>query len=554
MMWNWMKNRKTGGPLSGSPMPEPRIVVPSLYIEDILSGKQLSTGIEENLKLLQDVLQYNDDLTVRRFQLFEGTSAALVFFSSFVDLEMIRSYLIKPLMTHTEQEDLIVDAESLASYLTEKVVQVSRISEEKAPDRIIDELTMGVTALLVDGIAAAFLADTRKIEKRSIEQPQTEQVIRGPREGFIEHLQTNLALIRYRLQTPDFRVHTMHIGRVTKSKVALCYIQGITHPALVHEAKKRLSAIDTDSILDAGYIEQFIEDHPLSPFPQIQNTERPDKTVAALVEGKFVIMVDGSPFALIAPTVFSQFYQTVDDYTERFLIGSMIRFIRLVALLFSLVFPSLYVAVISFNPEVIPTDFAVAVAGSRAGVPYPAMIEVLLMEISMEVLREATIRLPQLIGGALSIVGVLVIGQAAVSAGFSSPITVVIIAMTTVGSFATPAYNAAIALRMLRFPLVVLAGSFGLYGIMFGMILITNHLLSIRSFGVPYMTPITPFNAQEWKDTLLRGPIWWMSDRPGHLKSLRTKRRKHTDRYYRSPSYSWDKVPQDPDQGGAPDE
>lgn len=553
-MWNWMKNRKTGSPLSGIPMPEPRITVPSLYIEDILSGKRLSAGIEENLKLFQDVLQYNDDLTVRRFQLFEGTSAALVFFSSFVDQEMIRSYLIKPLMTHTEQEDLIVDSESLASYLTEKVIQVSRITEENAPDRIIDELTMGETVLLVDGIATAFLADTRKIEKRSIEQPQTEQVIRGPREGFIEHLQTNLALIRYRLQTADFRVHTMHIGRVTKSKVALCYIQGITQPALVHEAKKRLSSIDTDSILDAGYIEQFIEDHPLSPFPQIQNTERPDKTVAALLEGKFVIMVDGSPFALIAPTVFSQFYQTVDDYTERFLIGSMIRLIRLVALLFSLVFPSLYVAVISFNPEVIPTDFAVAVAGSRAGVPYPAMVEVLLMEISMEVLREATIRLPQLIGGALSIVGVLVIGQAAVSAGFSSPITVVIIAMTTVGSFATPAYNAAIALRMLRFPLIVLAGSFGLYGIMFGMILITNHLLSIRSFGVPYMTPITPFNAQEWKDTLLRGPIWWMSDRPGHLKSFQTKRRKHIDRYYRSPSYSWDKIPEDPDQGGVPDE
>ncbi|SEF91298.1 spore germination protein [Paenibacillus sp. UNC499MF] len=553
-MWNWMKNRKTGSPLSGIPMPEPQMVVPSLYIEDILSGRTLSAGIEENLKLLQDVLQYNDDLTVRRFQLFEGTSAALVFFSSFADQEMIRSYLIKPLMTHTEQEDWIVDYESLAAYLTDKVIQVSRITEEKAPARMIDQLTMGETVLLVDGIAAAFLADTRKIEKRSIEQPQTEQVIRGPREGFIEHLQTNIALIRYRLQTADFRVHTMHIGRVTKSKVALCYIQGITQPALIHEAKKRLSSIDTDSILDAGYIEQFIEDHPLSPFPQIQNTERPDKTVAALLEGKFVIMVDGSPFALIAPTVFSQFYQTVDDYTERFLIGSMIRFIRLVALLFSLVFPSLYVAVISFNPEVIPTDFAVAVAGSRAGVPYPAMIEVLLMEISMEVLREATIRLPQLIGGALSIVGVLVIGQAAVSAGFSSPITVVIIALTTVGSFATPAYNAAIALRMLRFPLIVLAGCFGLYGIMFGMILITNHLLSIRSFGVPYMSPITPFNAQEWKDTLLRGPIWWMTDRPGHLKSLQAKRRLHIDRYYRSPSYSWDKMPEDPDKGGVPDE
>jgi spore germination protein KA len=193
---------------------------------------------------------------------------------------------------------------------------------------------------------------------------------------------------------------------------------------------------------------------------------------------------------------------------------------RVVALVFSLVFSALYVAIISFNPELIPTKFAVAVAGGRAGVPFPALIEILIMEVSMEVLREATIRLPQQVGGALSIVGVLVIGQAAVAAGFASPITVVAIALTTIGSFATPAYNAAFALRMLRFPLIFLAGIFGLYGLVVGIILISNHLLSLRSFGVPYMTPAVPMDIQGLKDLVIRAPFWWMKKRPTHLFPL----------------------------------
>src|SRR5690606_30548523 len=237
----------------------------------------------------------------------------------------------------------------------------------------------------------------------------------------------------------------------------------------------------------------------------------------ALIEGRVAILADGSPFALVAPVLFSVFYQVVSDYIEKSIVSSFLRLSRLVAIFFSLIFPSLYVSIISFNPELIPTEFAVAVAGGRAGVPFPTVIEILVMEVAMEVLREATIRLPQQVGGALSIVGVLVIGQAAVSAGFASPITVVVIALTTIGSFATPAYNAALALRILRFPLVVMAGMFGLYGVMVGMILIVNHLLSLKSFGVPYISPIVPGNFEGMKDTVIRGPLWWMKKRPTQL-------------------------------------
>jgi len=375
----------------------------------------------------------------------------------------------------------------------------------------------GETVIFIQGLVEAIHIQTRKIEKRSISQPETEQVILGPREGFIENLITNISLLRYRLPTPDLQIKTMQIGRLTKSTVAICFLKGIASEDIVKEVEKRLSEIDIDAILDVGYLEQFIEDNPFSPFPQTQTTERPDKTVANLIEGRIAILVDGSPFALMVPVVFNQFYQTTEDYSSRFLMGSFVRLARILALVFSLIFPSLYVSLISFNPELLPTEFAVAVAGGRAGVPYPAVIEVLIIEISMEILREATVRLPKQVGGALSIVGVLVIGQAAVEAGLSSPITVVVIALTTIGSFATPAYTAAFALRMLRFPIMILAGIFGLYGVVIGVIFIFNHMLSLKSFGVPYMAPVSPENYQGFKDVVIRSPLWWMPKRPAFL-------------------------------------
>lgn len=460
----------------------------------------------------------NDDFSMRRFNVFGRYPAVMFYYSTMVDLTMVNGHILKPFMykpLHLDGDDMEFDR--LKDVLLQDSVFHSEVGMENRLSKLIDSVLRGRTVVVVEGMDEAFIIGTRNIEQRAIDQPATEQVIRGPREGFVEPLPTNIAMLRYRLQTTDLRIQTMEIGRKTKSKVAICYLEDIANPDLLKEVKRRLSAIDIDAILDSGYLEQFIEDNHVSPFPQVQYTERPDKVAANLLEGRIAILVDGSPLALVVPTVFNQFYQTVEDYTERFLLMSGIRLARLVALVFSLVFPSLYVAIISFNPELIPTEFAVAVAGGRAGVPFPAVIEVLVIEISMEVLREATIRLPQQVGGALSIVGVLVIGQAAVAAGFASPITVVIIALTTIGSFATPAYNAALALRLLRFPLIILAGTFGLYGVMIGLILIANHLLSLKSFGVPYLSPLVPGNFQGMKDLIVRGPLWWMTNRPSFL-------------------------------------
>jgi spore germination protein KA len=495
----------------------PDELLPDQVLEEHANEK-MSTRLEDTTTFIKNLLEDNEDFAVRRFHVFGQFPAAMLYFSNLINQTNINEDILKPLMykpIHMGENNIGID--NLKEVILKDALYHSEARLESELVKVVEAILSGETVIVIDGIDQAFLVGTRNVEKRAITQPQTEQVIRGPREGFIEPLGTNIALMRYRLQTPNFRVKTMKLGKLTKSKVAICYIKGVANSALVEEVENRLSSVDIDGVLDTGYLEQFIEDNHFTPFPQIQNTERPDKAVANLLEGRVIIFVDGSPFALIVPSVFSQFYQTTEDYNERFIMVSFIRLARLVALMFSLIFPSLYVAVISFNPELIPTEFAVAVAGGRAGVPFPTVIEVFIMEVSMEVLREATIRLPQQVGGALSIVGVLVIGQAAVSAGFSSPITVVVIALTTIGSFATPAYNAALALRLLRFPLIILAGMFGLYGVMIGLIIVVNHLLSLRSFGVPYISPIVPGSFEGMKDTVIRGPLWWMKKRPTQL-------------------------------------
>ncbi|PYI56881.1 spore germination protein [Paenibacillus flagellatus] len=489
---------------------------PTGSLLDELEGRKLTENVEETIAFMEERLGPNDDFIVRRFHVMGDVPAVLFYFVHMTD--GAQKEIVKSLMSIGNRiDEAPVRGDRLRELLTNDILFAGDGEIEDKLAGLLEKVLNGCTVVHIEGIAEAFVFGTRNVDKRSINQPETEQVIRGPREGFIEMLSTNVSLIRYRLQSPDLRIRTMKLGRYTRSTIAVCYVDGIVNPSLVEEVMRRLSLIDMDGILDSGYLEQFIEDNHYSPFPQVQLTERPDKAVANLLEGRVILMVDGSPIALVVPAVFSQFYQTSEDYSERFLLVSFIRLARLLALLFSLVFPSLYVAIISFNPELIPTEFAVAVAGGRAGVPFPSVVEVLIMEVSMEVLREATIRLPQQVGGALSIVGVLVVGQAAVAAGFVSPITVVVIALTTIGSFATPAYNAALALRLLRFPLIILAGMFGLYGVMVGLILIANHMLSLKSFGIPYMTPIVPGNFQGMKDTVIRSPLWWMRRRPPML-------------------------------------
>ncbi|WAH38734.1 spore germination protein [Alicyclobacillus dauci] len=480
---------------------------------------KFTNNLEKNLDIFEGILGGNADFLVRRFEIQirkRKINCGLIYIDGTTSKTDLNDVL-HALMLDSDISDRTRN--SVEEVVIQQCLPYVDVDIKYSVMGAANWLLSGNSLLFLDGLEKAIGLSTQAFKERSISQPQTEQVIQGSREGFIESIGTNISLIRKRLRSSNTHVELMQLGEQTATDVVYCYIKGIANEDLVLEVRNRLQKIDTDTIYGAGYLEQFIEDNHYSPFPQIQNTERPDKAVAAMLEGRVVILVDGTPFALIVPAVFSQFYQTTEDYDTRFLMASMIRGIRLVALIFSLIFPSLYVSLISFNPEMIPTKFAVAVAGGRAGVPFPAIAEIFGLELIMEILREATIRLPQQIGGALSIVGVLVIGQAAVQAGFVSPITVVIVALTTIGSFATPAYNAAVALRMLRFPLMILAGMFGLYGVMVGLILIANHLNSLESFGVPYLSPVVPGDKYGLRDTIVRMPVWSMKKRPKHLRT-----------------------------------
>ncbi|WP_102346324.1 spore germination protein [Bacillus sp. Marseille-P3661] len=477
----------------------------------------LQDGLQSNLNAIRNVFKNDSDFFYRSFHIAGTIPSVAIYIGSLVDKEVINRDVIQPLQEHRNAPVTNNESKAYLEWLLDDVLYLCDGEIVIEIQSVLDALLHGKTIILIEGERHALILDTSKTEKRGITQPETERVVRGPREGFIEHMQTNISLLRNRLPVAEFRVEPMEIGKKTKTKITICYLESIANPVLIEEVKRRLSDIHIDRILDAGYIEQFIEDNPRSPFPQVQNTERPDKTIGSILEGRVAILVNGSPYALIVPSIFNQFYHTSEDYNERWMITSIIRIIRFMALIFSLTFSSFYVTVLSYHPEMIPAKFVVAASSGRAGVPFPVVVEVILMEVAMEILREATVRMPQQVGGALSIVGVLVIGQAAVMAGFVSPITVVIIAMSTIGSFATPSYNAATAFRMLRFPLLFLSGAFGLLGLSTGLIFIINHMLSLRSFGVPYMAPVSPGDYSGLKDSLIRAPLRWLRNRPTQL-------------------------------------
>lgn len=496
-------------------------------------GGGISPDLAANLKALRQVFGGSADIVYRVFTIAGlHLRAALVYVDGLVENPSVNDFVLRPLMQRGEHLQQAAGKPAAGHYPAEEggaahpllrnlqqfLVVNTTVGERTVFSHLVDDILAGQTALLVDTVPAALVIPQLGYEERGVEEPPTESLVRGPRDGFVESVKVNMAVLRRKLRDPNLRLEMVKVGRRTNTDVVICYIRDIANPKLVAEIRTRIEAIDIDGVLESGYLEQIIEDNHLSPFPQIQNTERADRAVANLLEGRVVILVDGTPVCLILPSVFNQFYQVPEDYYERFLIATLVRGIRVIALFFSLTFTSLYVALISFHSEMLPTKFAVAVAGGRAGVPFPSVAEAFFMELTMEVLREAALRLPKAIGPTVSIVGALVIGEAAVRAGIVSPLMVIVVALTTIGSFATPSYSAAIALRIVKFPIILAAGTFGLYGVMLAIIGLVVHLASLKSVGVPYLTPFAPTKPEDAKDTLVRMPLWTMTRRPTLLR------------------------------------
>ncbi|PKM79948.1 MAG: spore germination protein [Firmicutes bacterium HGW-Firmicutes-14] len=492
---------------------------------DISSDKQpLSANLEINLALLGKLMGEAQDLIIREFSLgHDEHRAAVVLIDGLAEKELVNEQILNPLMLEIRFE-IPRGSNELFNRIKKYGIPNTAIKEDYTIDGVINDILTGNTVLLLEGVDRALMISSQGWKDRSISEPITESVVRGPRDGFTETLRTNTTLIRRRIKSPDLRLEGIKIGTRTQTDVVIAYLNGVAKKDVVDEVRTRLESIKIDGVLESGYIEEFIEDRPLSPFPQVERSERPDKVASALLEGRVAILVDTTPFVLMVPTVFFQFIQASEDYYERYYIGSMIRVLRVLALMVSITLPAIYIALTSFHHEMIPTPLALSIASSREAVPFPAVGEALIMGIFFEILREAGIRLPRPTGQAVSIVGALVIGQAAVEAGIVSQAMVIVVALTGISSFAIPAYNAAVAGILLRVPLVILAGFFGLFGILTGLSLILIHLCGLKVFGINYLSIVTSAGEGEYKDFVVRAPWWSMFHRAGRITGKSKKK------------------------------
>ncbi|SMB92303.1 spore germination protein KA [Thermanaeromonas toyohensis ToBE] len=470
----------------------------------------LKPGLKDNLHYLKEAFGPSNDLIIREIEV-KGQKLALVYLESMIDRDVIQRDILPSLM-RLPGDQVALNEINLPKLMRESL-PIGNLKEHSSWQGVFYGLLDGQVALLMDGYSLALLLGADSWEKRAVTEPEIETVIRGPREGFTEDLPTNISLIRRRLRTPNLRFETFYLGRTTRTRVVLSYLEGLALEGVLKELRSRLKRIDVDGILESGYIEELIEDSPFSPFPQMARTERPDRVVADILQGRVAILTDGSPFALILPVNLFTELQAPDDLYERWVV-SFIRIFRFLALFIALLLPSLYVAVTTFHHEMIPTTLAVAIAAQRERVPYPAFVEALLMQIIFEILVEAGVRLPRPVGQAVTIVGALVIGEAAIRAGLASAAMVIVVSLTAISSFTNPTFGLGTAIRMLRLPMIFLAGSLGLFGIFTGILAILIHLVTLRSFGLPYLAPLAPFIWEDQKDVVFRAPWWAMLSRP----------------------------------------
>lgn len=480
--------------------------------------KVLHESITHNIDLIKQKTGNSSDIIIRILKTGNKMeiTAAIIYVEGIVDDQAINDFLIESMISNKGLQEAI-DKEEALEIIKEGVVALGSVKIISDWDELFSLLMSGASIILVNGINKGISTDTKGGEQRSIEEPSSQVTVRGPRDGFTESIRTNTSLVRRRIQNPDLWLETMKIGRVTQTDVAIMYINGIANEKIVNEVRNRLNRIDIDSILESGYIEQLIEDVTFTTFPTLYHTERPDTVTGNLLEGRVAIFVNGTPFVLLAPALFIQFFQSVEDYYARFDIASALRLLRILIFFISLMAPSVYIAVTTFHQEMIPTPLLIAVAAQREAVPFPAFVEAVIMEIAFEILREAGIRMPRAVGSAISIVGALVIGQAAVEAGIVSPAMVIVVAITAIANFATPSFSIAITARLIRFLFMVAAATFGFYGVILGIIMLVVHLCSLRSFGIPYMLPLAPFIPVNSDDTIIRAPWWSFRKRPKFL-------------------------------------
>lgn len=478
---------------------------------------EISANIDSNITYIEHKFRDWSDIVKRKFFIGKNKDKAvyIIYIDDMADRGIIEDCVMQTLMLDIRlappsENELKV---GFFDALLDGGITTADLKEVNNMDDALLEVMVGNSIMLIDGFEKAISISTKGFPKRGVEKAETEVVVQGPKEAFAESIRINTVLVRRRIRDTHLRCHAMQIGKKSKTDVALMYLDNEVNPKILQECKRRLKNINTDVILDSGYIEQYIEDSAYSPFPQIQLTERPDKCAAEILQGRIAVITDNSPFVLLIPTVLASFYQAAEDYYQRWEIMSFIRIIRYIAGFFAFALPGIYIAVTLYHPSMLPLDLALRLAGARRAVPIPTVLEMIIMELAFEALREAGIRLPAAIGSTLGIVGGIIIGQAAVDAGLVSPMIVIIVALTGICSFAIPNISLVSAYRLIKYFIIALGAFFGLPGVVAGIIIVTMHLGSLKSFGIPYTAPFTATREpvrDRLKDTIFRLPLFML--------------------------------------------
>ncbi len=484
-------------------------------------SRNLCKSLTENIDIFKEIFEDDDTLLIRFFEngMNEWVKCAILFVDGMVNAEIINENIIQPIVQNARLKSGHNSMDQLQHQviLSNDIVKTSNIGD------MIKAIVTGNTVLLLDGCPEALIMGSKGWQSRAIDEPESEKVIRGPREGFTEPLLINLSLIRRKMETTDLKFKFMTVGNETKTKVCLCYLKSIANHKILGEITKRLESINIDGIMASGYIAELIKDSALSPLKTIGSTERPDVVAAKLLEGRIAIIVDGTPVALTAPHIFVEYFQANEDYYINFYFSSISRILRIIGFMLTVSVPALYVALMTFHQEMIPSPLLISISAARQGVPFPSIVETLILLFVFEILREAGTRMPTNIGQALSIVGALVLGEASVEAKIVSAPIVIIVAISGITGLIVPRMQG-ISL-ILRVIFLFLAAFLGLYGFIFGVTGFLLYLCKVRSFGVPYLLYITSLDPEDLMDTVIRAPLWYMKSRPRLIAADNKKRR-----------------------------
>ncbi|ARK30700.1 spore germination protein [Halalkalibacter krulwichiae] len=490
---------------------------PDDLIEDQEGKKNISPSLNKNEEEFNAVFDKTFDFKIEKV-LVGNSEGLILYLSTMVDAQAIKEAIRPALVVAHKKQETISSSSDLKLFQKEylpsqNVVDVSYNHE------VVWYILSGYTVLLVGGLSDGLAIMTTTTDKRSIDQSQTQTIIRGPQDSFTEVKTTNVSLLRRRIKNPHLKSENFIVGKDTQTSICMVYLDDVANDSIVNEVRKRIENISTNAVFDSGNVEEYLVDKVITPFPMIYHTDRPDAIAADIVEGKVAIVVDGSPFVLSTPVVFTDFFQVSEDYYQGFMMASMLRMLRYLAFLIALLLPSMYIGLTTFHHELIPTGLIVSIQAQREGVPFPAVVELLLMEITFEILREAGVRMPRVVGQTVSIVGALVIGQAAVEAGVVSHVLIIVVALTAMAGFVSPIYSFANATRLLRFALILITAALGLLGTLIGFLLIITHLCNLKSYGVPYLAPMGPLIMEDQKDVFVRLPMQVMQQRPNYLSA-----------------------------------